>query len=661
MAVSGLARPGPIGGLHHFDGSDWTQYGEGEGLGGNQVDRIIQAKDGTLWFGKSQGLVRFDWTNWALYPKTQIPISLGVGMEDIVGTPDGALWLRSPHTGDVARFLPDPNPPETSLEPTPDRVTSWDDTPAELVRYQWRIDDEAWSSASRRSAVAFTSLSTGDHRFEVRTIGRDGNVDPTPAIHAFIVEAPWWRNPVVAGPGVLLILGILFQSARVVQAKRKLQDSVNALSSANNELFQVNVDLQREQVLEWLRGQAQGMQSSEDIGPVVEAVHRELTGLGLPLINSGFSITISETKAERWTTDVDGRALEPFVVDLEGVVARPVLEARRRGDDYYHYHVEGEEAEEAIRQQIERGNPHWKGVPEKQWPPKYDAYIVFFVGGSVVVMSEEPVAEEYLMLIKRFGEVFGYAHSRWEELKQKEAQNRRLAVEASVQRLRAEVQSMDAAGDFEEILGLLTEDLKSIGLEFESCDIDVLDEPVESPTMTLFESNGFRYTTFTLDPNGHVTSESFAVAAPFPAVNRQTIERFIAGEPWQAVIEEETTILEVPAGSYGRLRLTASGRERYTDDEIATLREFADAVALGYARYLDIREIQEQTERKSAFLASMSHELRTPMNAIKGFTNLVLNREGDKLSERGQGNLQKATQASDHLLAMIDDLLDLSK
>ena len=142
---------------------------------------------------------------------------------------------------------------------------------------------------------------------------------------------------------------------------------------------------------------------------------------------------------------------------------------------------------------------------------------------------------------------------------------------------------------------------------------------------------------------------------------RQTVERFIADEPWQAVVEEDTTILEVPAGSYGRLRLIASGRERFDEDEIATLREFADAVALGYARYLDIREIQLNTERKSEFLASMSHELRTPMNAIKGFTNLVLNREGDKLSERGQGNLQKATQASDHLLAMIDDLLDLSK
>ena len=73
------------------------------------------------------------------------------------------------------------------------------------------------------------------------------------------------------------------------------------------------------------------------------------------------------------------------------------------------------------------------------------------------------------------------------------------------------------------------------------------------------------------------------------------------------------------------------------------------------------REIQEQTERKSAFLASMSHELRTPMNAIRGFTNLVLRRSGDVLPDRQKANLVKVTHASDHLLAMINDLLDLSK
>jgi signal transduction histidine kinase len=210
------------------------------------------------------------------------------------------------------------------------------------------------------------------------------------------------------------------------------------------------------------------------------------------------------------------------------------------------------------------------------------------------------------------------------------------------------------------LLSLLTDGLKTVELTFDGCEIDVLDEPVENPTMELFEANGFRYTTFRLHPSGNVDVQSHNLAAPFPSVIERTVERFVAGEPWQGMSDDER-IVEVPAGSYGRLRLTATDREQFTDDEVTTLREFADAVALGYARYLDIREIQEATKKKSAFLASMSHELRTPMNAIKGFTNLVLGRRSENLTDRQRENLGKVTQSSDHLLTMINDLLDLSK
>ena len=72
-------------------------------------------------------------------------------------------------------------------------------------------------------------------------------------------------------------------------------------------------------------------------------------------------------------------------------------------------------------------------------------------------------------------------------------------------------------------------------------------------------------------------------------------------------------------------------------------------------------QIQGQTERKSRFLASMSHELRTPMNAIIGFTNMVLRRAGDVLPERQKGNLEKVVIAANRLLELINGLLDLSK
>jgi len=56
----------------------------------------------------------------------------------------------------------------------------------------------------------------------------------------------------------------------------------------------------------------------------------------------------------------------------------------------------------------------------------------------------------------------------------------------------------------------------------------------------------------------------------------------------------------------------------------------------------------------------MSHELRTPMNAIIGFTRLVLRRAGDLLPDRQRENLVKVQVSADNLLGLINDLLDLS-
>lgn len=64
---------------------------------------------------------------------------------------------------------------------------------------------------------------------------------------------------------------------------------------------------------------------------------------------------------------------------------------------------------------------------------------------------------------------------------------------------------------------------------------------------------------------------------------------------------------------------------------------------------------------KSEFLAKMSHELRTPLNAVLGYSELLL--EDAELDGRGEqiADLQKISAAGKHLLAMVNDILDISK
>ena len=71
------------------------------------------------------------------------------------------------------------------------------------------------------------------------------------------------------------------------------------------------------------------------------------------------------------------------------------------------------------------------------------------------------------------------------------------------------------------------------------------------------------------------------------------------------------------------------------------------------------RDVAEQANRsKSSFLANMSHEIRTPMNAIIGLTHLLQK----ELSDSGQvERLRKISDAAQHLLSIINDILDISK
>ena len=72
-------------------------------------------------------------------------------------------------------------------------------------------------------------------------------------------------------------------------------------------------------------------------------------------------------------------------------------------------------------------------------------------------------------------------------------------------------------------------------------------------------------------------------------------------------------------------------------------------------------EAMRATQAKSRFLANMSHELRTPLNAIIGFSRLVMRRAKDVLPVTQYENLQKILVSSEHLLALINTILDLSK
>jgi len=99
--------------------------------------------------------------------------------------------------------------------------------------------------------------------------------------------------------------------------------------------------------------------------------------------------------------------------------------------------------------------------------------------------------------------------------------------------------------------------------------------------------------------------------------------------------------------------------------ELMGYRGLAHNISLEKKISHDLQLQKEEAERanaaKSDFLSSMSHELRTPMNAILGFSQLLSMNAEKNLTDLQQANIKQISDAGDHLLSLINEILDLSK
>jgi signal transduction histidine kinase/regulator of replication initiation timing len=130
------------------------------------------------------------------------------------------------------------------------------------------------------------------------------------------------------------------------------------------------------------------------------------------------------------------------------------------------------------------------------------------------------------------------------------------------------------------------------------------------------------------------------------------------------------TVLAVPllrdGVPLGTMSLWKTEIAPFTDQQIELLATFADqaVIAIENVRLFDeiqdkSRQLAEASQHKSQFLANMSHELRTPLNAIIGVSEML--REDAEALKEDTEPLDRVLGAGRHLLALINDILDLSK
>jgi len=131
-------------------------------------------------------------------------------------------------------------------------------------------------------------------------------------------------------------------------------------------------------------------------------------------------------------------------------------------------------------------------------------------------------------------------------------------------------------------------------------------------------------------------------------------------------------LLSVPLLREGRI-IGSLSLNRHTPGEfppeaVEVLKTFATQSALAIQNARLFREIGDKSRQleaasrhKSEFLANMSHELRTPLNAIIGFSEVLVDRMFGELNDKQDEYLKDIYASGQHLLSLINDILDLSK
>ncbi|WP_211309606.1 ATP-binding protein [Thauera aromatica] len=102
--------------------------------------------------------------------------------------------------------------------------------------------------------------------------------------------------------------------------------------------------------------------------------------------------------------------------------------------------------------------------------------------------------------------------------------------------------------------------------------------------------------------------------------------------------------------------------QRHTQELEQRVAERTEALARANAELLTAKQAAESADHlKSAFLATMSHELRTPLNSIIGFTGILLQGLAGPLNAEQGKQLGMVRDSARHLLALINDVLDISR
>ncbi len=430
--------------------------------------------------------------------------------------------------------------------------------------------------------------------------------------------------------------------------------------------------LQEERAVGNVREAVLRMKKSDDIVDVVRVIWEEMEGLGYSINQCHINIYDEEhdffgsyyvwlyesgnLPVPSFATVIDDR-LVIYSVEFPlsaggGPYRKSLLEAWRQGKVFKIVFTDPE----VKARYAQFVSQHHKVTPPRpeDLPDAYGLWIPYQYGHfglASLNLDPEQFNEDDITLFSRFGDAFAGGYTRLLEMREKQ-------IEAGVEHLRAEVASMRRSGDIVQVVVELARQLESLGVPFHSCSVSVVDEeeglvriyacvpkPVLSEALIpckdisilsdlsevkepigiedISEGYGFAYT---VEPiAGSPVEEEHRM--PPRVVRRNDEEAEIVKQRlahrWGAHARTDKvprSVIRVPF-SQGSVAVGHMDRWTYTGRDVELAAAFAEALSLGFTRYLDFQRLERQNRELQ--IERAVGKVQSAVQAMKSSSDLV--------------------------------------
>ena len=234
--------------------------------------------------------------------------------------------------------------------------------------------------------------------------------------------------------------------------------------------------------LERVRARAMAMQKSDELSELVDTVFKELTKLDFSISMCIINIIDESTLSNMvWAANPDtGKPPDCYHMKFEDYpFHHAMMKGYKERNTKFIYVIEGDEKK--IYDAYLFNETEFRKMPKEAQDAskaleKYVSSFTFSNFGGLQTVGDAPLSEANLDILSRFGKVFDLTYTRFNDLKQAEAQVREAQIEASLEKVRAHTMGMHASKDLSAVASVMFNQMRNLGGELFSFGIVLCDK-----------------------------------------------------------------------------------------------------------------------------------------------------------------------------------------